>query len=943
MSGLIRTCCLAVILFAVFVWAPGVSLPLAQAADRTLTPEQLKAAAAAATPVAITPKIVSSFQVPKNRARTITWVNDSLWLIDDNKTLYRLTANGEVQSNSPITFTAFGLTWDGVNLWSADDFLPYGTWRAFQLNATGQVIGNITGTWNDSNLESLAWVGDFLYGADYGSPGHVHKFTRTGEHILSWEPDFVGFPKGMAYDGTGLWIGVNCFGDAGNDLYRYTLLGESLNKIDLNAIGITCSYDTQNTRGLAWDGRFLWYTGDDIFKVYKLDIGVPDITLSATTLNFGTQPLQSTSAQTLTVQNTGGTTIPINSLTVSGDYALTTTCPTGGTLAAGASCTIRVNFTPSSVGTRSGVITLTHYADVRPNLVSVTGAGATPNYTLLPGSLNFGEQAVGSSSAAKSVTLQNTSSGPLPVSAIIVSGEYNQTHNCPTTLAASTSCTIFVTFAPQANGVRNGTLTVTLHPTLSPSSVTLTGMGINGPTSTPTPTVTVTPPTVTPEPSVTVTPTSTVTPLLKSWTLLIYAVGDNDLGAYMDVQLKGSMLDRLRSAGSQSQINLAVLYDGPGANDTVRYILSADGNWNPFQLPEAQMDTPTELRQFIEWGFDTFHSDHYYLSIVDHASGVLGMGVDRTTDSAGLAYLTPLEIREALTLGTGTGAHKFDVVHFDGCSFGLFENTSIVQDLADYVVASPNTGWGVFAYADYRRLAGQAPNDPRSFAQAVARQYGAAVKQEGYPYTISVFDMAKYAEVRTQVGVLGSRLASFVKADKEARRALLRQKRQEMQKYDSDDYRITDEDRYVDLRNMAVTLQTLNVMTITSAANDVLGATQAFIVHAEHVAGTATIFSQTITMDLTGAQGLSIFYPPSTFSSPGAYQRYVGNKLFPNLTTNWAWLDFLQDGVPPIGPGQPIPPEHEPLIAVLLPAAPPPAPTLPRAFLPVVAHLPLLR
>lgn len=420
----------------------------------------------------------------------------------------------------------------------------------------------------------------------------------------------------------------------------------------------------------------------------------------------------------------------------------------------------------------------------------------------------------------------------------------------------------------------------------------------------------------------------------QSWTLLIYAVGDNDLGQYMTTAIPDTLLARLRQAGPQPAVNLGILYDGPATNDTVRYILNQDGGWNLFPLSEARMDDPATLQDFIAWGFATFQSDYYYLSIVDHANGVLGIGVDRTSDASGQAFLTPTELRQAIYLGAGTGAHKLAIVHFDGCSFGLLENASIVQDLADYVIASPNTGWGIFAYDAYRRLAGQAANDPRSFAQAVARHYADKVGEQGRPYTISVFDMGHYGAVRAAVDLLGKKLASYT-ANSAARQNEVRAIRSTVQKYDSDDYQLTELDRYVDLRHLAAALQAQNVSFEEAA--EVERATQSFVLLERHDSGTFQIFTKTLTTALTNAQGIGIYYPYSRSTNPGAYQRYISNQLFPNLTSGWGWTAFLASGIPPLLASEPEQPEVECLLSLVV-ADQRACATEATLFLPLIAH-----
>jgi hypothetical protein len=299
----------------------------------------------------------------------------------------------------------------------------------------------------------------------------------------------------------------------------------------------------------------------------------------------------------------------------------------------------------------------------------------------------------------------------------------------------------------------------------------------------------------------------------KTWTLLIYAAADNNLDPWMgeNAALNG-MLYRLQNAGAQANVQVGMLYDGPGANDTRRYTLAADGAWTRTSRPEAQMDAMETLRDFILWGRNSLPpTDYYALAIVDHANGIVGIGQDETSKSAGnnRPFLTPLEVRAALQAATDDGAHKIDVLHYDGCSFGLFENAAIADDLAHFVIASPNTGWGVFAYDRYRQLAGSAA-DPRAYAVAVARQYAEAVNAQALPYTIAVFDLAHFDTLNAAISDLGQSLLTYVQADANQRRAALKLLRTGMQKYDSGQgvpFEPDNEDSYVDLIDLAQTVK----------------------------------------------------------------------------------------------------------------------------------------
>src|SRR6266576_5446896 len=113
----------------------------------------------------------------------------------------------------------------------------------------------------------------------------------------------------------------------------------------------------------------------------------PGVGLAPTTLAFGNQPINTTSAaQTVTLTNTGNAALTISSIAASGDFAETSTgataCPISpATLPATAgsnTCTISVTFTPTAAGARTGNLTITDNAGGSPQMVSLTGTGTSP-------------------------------------------------------------------------------------------------------------------------------------------------------------------------------------------------------------------------------------------------------------------------------------------------------------------------------------------------------------------------------------------------------------------------------------------------------------------------------------------------------------------------------------------------------------------------------------
>jgi uncharacterized repeat protein (TIGR03803 family) len=210
---------------------------------------------------------------------------------------------------------------------------------------------------------------------------------------------------------------------------------------------------------------------------------VNTVTLSPSALNFGTQPVKTTSAaKTVTLTNNLSTALTISSITFTGtdpsDFAQTNTC--GTTVAAKGKCTISVKFTPQATGTRTATLNVKDTANNNPQTVTLTGTGEL-QVAWSPTSLTFAAQPVKTTSAAKTVTLTNNLSTALTISSITFTGtdpsDFAQTNTCGTTVAAKGKCTISVKFTPQATGTRTATLNVKDTANNSPQTVKLTGTG----------------------------------------------------------------------------------------------------------------------------------------------------------------------------------------------------------------------------------------------------------------------------------------------------------------------------------------------------------------------------------------------------------------------------------------------------------------------------------
>jgi hypothetical protein len=206
--------------------------------------------------------------------------------------------------------------------------------------------------------------------------------------------------------------------------------------------------------------------------------------VAPTALTFPSQAFGvASSAQTITVTNTGGIGLTVFPIAASGDFSETDDCQ-GNAVSAGASCTIQVSFTPTQAGARTGQVAIGANLPGGQLSVSLSGTGADPAAVeLSPATVNFGPVATGTSSKALQATLQNASSAAVSVTSATVSAPFVLTGNaCGTSVAANSDFQFLIEFAPTAAGSATGTFTVV--DSAGTQTVGLSGNGAAPPTDT---------------------------------------------------------------------------------------------------------------------------------------------------------------------------------------------------------------------------------------------------------------------------------------------------------------------------------------------------------------------------------------------------------------------------------------------------------------------------
>jgi len=219
------------------------------------------------------------------------------------------------------------------------------------------------------------------------------------------------------------------------------------------------------------DGRLDVAVGNQFADSISIFLNLPSsVSLTPATLTFASQAIGTFSAvKVATLKNTSGAALKISNISwASGDFYQSNNCP--ATLLPGASCSLRVTFTPSSSGTKSGNVKISDNAAQSPQTLLLTGIGSGTGaikLTLSPAALNFGSVAAGATSGPQMVTVKNvgtaTANFSAPFGFDTAGADCHDFHNAPqcgTSLAPGASCTASVTFKPTASGTREGIFVV---------------------------------------------------------------------------------------------------------------------------------------------------------------------------------------------------------------------------------------------------------------------------------------------------------------------------------------------------------------------------------------------------------------------------------------------------------------------------------------------------
>jgi hypothetical protein len=216
--------------------------------------------------------------------------------------------------------------------------------------------------------------------------------------------------------------------------------------------------------------------------------GVADGQLApnATSGAFGGVIVGSSRSLTEVITNTGGSSVRVSQVKISGAGFSSSGMSAPVSLAAGQSASIDVSFAPTSSGGVSGGLTITSDATNPALSIALSGTGTTTagQLTVTPSTLGIGSVVVGNSGTASgtltasganvTVTAANSGNSVFSVGSL----------SLPITIPVGQSTSFSVTFSPQVAGSASASLSFTSNGQPATTTESLPGTGTPAPSHT---------------------------------------------------------------------------------------------------------------------------------------------------------------------------------------------------------------------------------------------------------------------------------------------------------------------------------------------------------------------------------------------------------------------------------------------------------------------------
>jgi hypothetical protein len=209
----------------------------------------------------------------------------------------------------------------------------------------------------------------------------------------------------------------------------------------------------------------------------------PQLTASATLLNFGNVTVNAGATLPLILTSSGTAAVSITATAVSGIGYTVSGAAFPLTLNPGQTATLQIAFDPTIAGAATGSLAINSNATSGTIHVALSGTGTaplSPQLTVGPTSLAFGDVTLNTTSSMQ-VTLSSSGTAPVTVSAATLSGTGFAASGAtfPVTINPGQAVTIQVKFDPTVAGAESGQLAVTSNSANNGTAlVQITGNGV---------------------------------------------------------------------------------------------------------------------------------------------------------------------------------------------------------------------------------------------------------------------------------------------------------------------------------------------------------------------------------------------------------------------------------------------------------------------------------
>lgn len=363
---------------------------------------------------------------------------------------------------------------------------------------------------------------------------------------------------------------------------------------------------------------------------------------------------------------------------------------------------------------------------------------------------------------------------------------------------------------------------------------------------------------------------------LKDWTLLVFLNGHNNLDPFGTLDL-----NEMEQVGSTQKLNVVVQWASLG-KPTKRVYVEKDSLPNQVTSPVvaeigvADMGDWRTLRDFVQWGMETYPAKHTFVVVWNHGSGwrlkrsQVGIQDISNDDLTGNVITTP-ELGRALREASLNVGRRIDLYGSDACLMGMVEVASEMSDRVDYFVGAqelePGDGWpyGQFL-ARWDAFSHAMPKDViQVLVEEFVKSYqgGAQGRSE---VTLSGFDLSKLPRVEQATQAFGIALSTL---DTTSRRSVVAAANASQGFYYSD---------YRDIIDFTAQLTQRGVSGLSAVSQELAAATRELVV----ANGTSAGYRR--------ATGASIWLPPSRT----LFNAHEGRYQELQFQSRTAWADALR-------------------------------------------------